>query len=167
MGCCYSVRCHFVYKDNDPSDFCNVIKEQREEQIKLMVKNSDSRIQNLDDPLNCFQILTGDVEEYENGIWESDFDASYSWGYVLEETFTEVLKVLECGSFVEIMVDDDQPLCLISLGDGEILSYFKTDSEVDIENDDGIFCVATDDEGNEYVKEVWTPESCYVLRKVD
>ena len=102
MGQTYSVTAKLKFKNNDPSLFCDAIKEEIEK------RNGKSAVFSLngcdlDDPFGCFEAVTSKYSgKLPDGTWYSDFSGSYGWGQVMIDVFQEAAKSLANGSFITI-----------------------------------------------------------------
>ena len=125
MGQCYSVVAKFIFKNNDSSGFCKIIRDKLSEMdyggyhygkslayIKSFMtidgEEYNPKTTNMNHPFGLFKLITDKDAfclEDENEIWSADFDASYSWESVMCEVFEEALTACESGSFVEIYPD--------------------------------------------------------------
>ena len=104
MGQCYTVEAEFHFKNNDPTSFARRFKE---EILKRNGKGArfDLSRGDLNDPFDCFKILTSkNADKFEN-VWYADFNASYGWEKVLEEVFMAISKELDNGSWIDIYPD--------------------------------------------------------------
>ena len=121
MGQCYSVEAKFVFKNNDPTSFCNVIKEEIEK------RNGKKAIfgelnPNMNDPKVCFENVTHKCSlELTDGTLCTDFDGSYGWESVMYEIFMEAAKKLDNGSYVKVWPDNGW--WKIAVIDNEIIVY--------------------------------------------
>ena len=123
MGQCYSVVAKLIFKDNDPSRFCEIIRNKLSEMdyggfsngkslayvksfLTVAGEKYDPTFTNMNHPFGLFELLTSkDAQGIGEDVWRADFDASYSWENVMCEVFEEALVECECGSFVEIYPD--------------------------------------------------------------
>lgn len=121
MGMCYSVILTPKFKDNDPTQFCSILRRKaiewqlngsRQPERDLYTEPGHGQpvaeIYNMDDPLECFKVFTAEdvFEDSTEGKWIADFDASYGWDDVLQDVFEEAVTALEEGAEIKIMPDD-------------------------------------------------------------
>ena len=104
MGQCYSVEGKFIFKNNDPSRFCETI---REEIAKRNGKTAyfDDEIEKLDltKPFDCFRAVTSvDNSEEQDGVMLADFSASYGWYIVMRQIFNKALTACTSESYARI-----------------------------------------------------------------
>lgn len=128
MGQCYSVEAKLNFKNNDPSGFCKIIKDE------IVDRHGKSAIFDLDrgdlnDPFGCFKILTAkDAAKSRDGTWYADFSGSYGWESVMTEIFHEAAKELVDGSVITIYPDYDATE--ISVRNGKVVtSYIEMEDE--------------------------------------
>ena len=101
MGQCYTVVAELKFGNNDPAAFCDMMKKEAAKRKYLQGEKYD-----LDNPFDCFKMITTNNAYTMGDKWEADFDASYSWSGVLEEVFSSVMELLEDGSYVYVEPDD-------------------------------------------------------------
>lgn len=123
MGQCYSVSALFKFKNNNPTEFCNLIKQEAEDRNFLRRNMYD-----LNDPMECFRILTDNkvYKAYDNNnVWEADFDATYGWDSVMREVFGKAMDVLDNGSYVHVAPDGYD--WIIEKKNGKVLTEYHED----------------------------------------
>lgn len=118
MGQCYDVEARFKFKNDDPSEFCKVFKKEVRKRNGLSA-NFELGDLSLNNPFDCFCGLTARDAHTIGDCWYAAFDASYSWEMVMYEVFTELLKVLDEGSFVRIWSDSGMTEFYVK--DGQII----------------------------------------------
>ncbi len=148
MGACYTVIIKPKFKDNDPKSFCDVIKEkttewkisgERHPKRSLWADPSKGKLAaeifNLDDPLECFKLLTAEdvYEDEKEGSWSADFDASYGWESVLMDIFAAAAEVLDEGS--EIYIEPDNYWTKIYVKDGAVAYEYSPDDDEEEEDE--------------------------------
>ena len=119
MGQCYSVCANFKFKNDDSSSFCNAVKRIVNE-MDGQYCNFESHDDHIfETPFGCFQLIATTRGSYisEFGLYESEFDASYSWEWVMQNIFEEVMPVLDDGSWVEIRPDSGWELWVVNNGE--------------------------------------------------
>ena len=101
MGQCYRVDAKFKFKNNDSTSFCEAVRKEAKERF------ASYNAEDYDTPYKCFQIITSkDSYESDDGVWHADFDASYSWMFVMCDIFEATLSLLADGSWVKIYPDN-------------------------------------------------------------
>ena len=123
MGQPYTVTADLKFKNNDPVDFYNAVKEAAENNHFFLLGKALSKI-DPKKPLDIFKLLTSDDVIISGNTWTADFDATYSWHGVMYDIFTHAAKVLDDGSRIVISpwdgweseADDD----VITVENGEV-----------------------------------------------
>ena len=130
MGMTYSVEASIKFKNNDPSAFCNCIKEYISEtngkSALYQLDNID-----LDKPFDCFKAATVPDAYADGDTWYADFDASYGWESVMYDIFEAALEFTENGSSVTIWPDD--AMSVITNVNGEVIRTFQDYDELEEE----------------------------------
>ena len=134
MGQCYSVEAHFKFKNNNPSSFCQIIKDE------IADRNGKSAIFDLDrgdlnDPFGCFKIMTAkDAVQSTDGTWYADFSGSYGWESVMIEIFQHAAEELDDGSVITIYPDYDSTE--IAVKNGKVVTSYIESEDDDKDEDD-------------------------------
>lgn len=105
MGDVYSVTARLVFPHDDPSKWCEVIAKEIEEYSKSgKAKFRKYRKKDLKDPWGCFNILTANSAQKDEGLgqWYADFDASYGWGTVIADIFEKAAIYMGNNSFINV-----------------------------------------------------------------
>ena len=117
MGQCYTVETNLKFKNNDPSEFCAIIREE------VANRNGKSaffspELGAMDTPFECFKILTSrNAHEWEDGVYSADFDGSYGWELVMIEVFKASAKGLANGSVITIYPDSGKDTIRVKKGE--------------------------------------------------
>lgn len=143
MGACYTVSITPRFKDKQA--FCDIIREKTAD-WKLSGTRFPKRslytdpehgkpaaeLFDLNDPLECFKLLTAEDVYQQDDSWSADFDASYGWETVLMDVFEKAVTALEEGS--EIYVEPDDYWYRIFVRDGKVEIDQSPDDEGDCDD---------------------------------
>lgn len=143
MGQPYIVEGLFKFKENDPSEFCKIIKDYIEQKVANggMARPTEMDICDFSDPKACFKLITCGpqrselyFDRREDGEWWcTDFDATYSWCTILCEVFSKAIECLEDGSTVKIMPESGYLAITASGGEAQTEWHDEEDDEEDDE----------------------------------
>lgn len=127
MGQVYSVEAKFVFKNNDPTSFCEAFNR------KVNAKNGSNKS---NDPFECFKMLTATNAHKVGDCWYAGFDASYGWEGIMIDFFDSMIRELEDGSYVTIYPDYGWET--LTVKDGEVTYTYgeEEDDEDEDEEDD-------------------------------
>ena len=118
MGVCYTVEARLNHKNNDPKAFCDVIlHEARALNLQHQGRPVEEAYK-LNDPFECFKMITTDNAYIKDNAYIGDFNASCMWESVMHNIFAKAASVLDDGS--EIFISPDDYWYTLTVKNGEI-----------------------------------------------
>ena len=127
MGACYTVEAKLLHKNNDPKPFCDAVRRMVKEMNLMSNDVPVEEAYNLDDPFECFKMLTTKDAYIQDGTYIADFDQRYLWETVLWSVFYEAVKVLDDGS--EVFISPDDYWYTFSMKNGELVVTESPENE--------------------------------------